>query len=405
VDQAWEPDSVRRTKRVTNLGKFRQMLAGLTALTQKDRLAETCSPMNWAFNAHDGAYSVEAAFVQGIGAAMRKYAPEGALQFCESSPYHPDKIIAGVWTGLMTDLAPNLVDEAVDADVFPNIDGFNFLSYEDGRAVKENTTKLLKALRADPWLQFKFGKRSKGTHRRHAILIETNVLARPFVEGLVRAGTHGDFTQGVWRAFHTSFLARNAAPLASVDGEFNGYGVCGRPLNGLTEWAAKDVPDWADAIRKGLGDRVNTGFVDVAWREDELGRLVVMVATMRHEIASRAKLAYRYAEHLPLPTAAYLAAHGRTSAVVLDKNLSEKDRFFKVLAAAVRQTGFLYNCGSTVAMCGRFGSAWIRDLVWDLDSDECPGRAWYLDNASMESIGGYVRRVPDNPFADTPMPF
>lgn len=401
VDHVYEPDNVRRTKRVTNLGKFRQMLAGLTALTQKDRLAEMCSPMNYAFNAHDGAYSVEAAFVQGIGAAMRKYAPEGALQFCESSPYHPEKIIAGVWTGLMTDLAPDLVDDAVAADVFPNISGFPFNLYVNGNAVRKNTTKLLKALRVDPWLQFKFGKRSsKGAHRRHAILIETNVLARPFVEGLVRAGTNGDFALGVWRAFHTSFLVRNAAPLASVDGKFNGYGNCGRSIIGLVEWAAKDVPDWIDAIGKGFGVRDNLGSVDVEWREDELGRLVVMVATARHEIASQAKLAYRYAEHLPLPTAAYLAAHGRANAVVLDKGLSEEGRFNKVLAAAVRQNGFLYNCNSTIAMCGRFGSAWIRELVCDLDSDECPNREWYLDGDSMESVGGYVYRATDNPFAD-----
>ena len=407
ADQAWETAAARQAKRVANLVTFRQVFARLAAPTQKDRLTEMCSPTNRAFNAHDGAYSVEAAFVQGIGAAMRKYAPEGALQFCESSPYHPDKIIAGVWTGLMTDLAPSSVDEAVDADVFPNIVGFNFLSYADSRAMKENTTKLLKALRGNPWLQFKFGKRRKGTHRRHAILVETNVLARPFVEGLARAGTDGDFAQGVWRAFHTSFLTRNAAPLASVDGEFHGYGICGRSTVGLMEWVAKDVPDWTDTIATGLGDRVNTGFVDVAWREDELGRLVVMVTTTRREIATRAKLAYRYAEHLPLSTAAYLAAHGRTSTVVLDKDLSEEDRFRRVLMAAVRQPGFLHDCGGTIGTCGRFGSAWIRELVWDLDSDECPGRGWYLDGVAgvaTETVGSYVR-VTGHPFTDTPTPF
>lgn len=376
IDHPWDPASARRVKRVANLNRYRAAVAGIK--DNRTLLDLLCSPFNVAFTSSDGGFlTCAGAFVQGLCAALRKYAPAGAVRFCEDSLHHRDKIVAGVWTGLMTDLAPCTVDDALTENVFPNLAGYGLGSYEDDPGARTATTMLLDRLRSDPWLQFKFGRRTRGTHRNHAILIETNMLAKPFVEGIAQTGASENVRCAVWRAFHTSFLCSNPAPLASLDDEFHGYNMCGNALSGFSEWVREDVPDWADASTRGLGSMFPGGDLNVLWREDELGRLVVMVVTGRHETALRAKLAYRYVMHLPLPTAAYLSTHGRGHAAAITEDMSMNDRYKAVLRAALRQPGFMYDCVSTRGSCGRFGSVWIRDLVWDLDSDECPSRAWY----------------------------
>lgn len=396
IDHPWEGAAARRTKRIRNLGCYRTAVAGIK--NDRATLDLMCSPFNEAFASSDGGFTCAGAFVQGLCAALRKYAPAGAVRFCEDSPHHRNKIVAGVWTGLMTDLAPYAVDDALAENVFPNLAGYSLESYEDDPGMRAATTKLLAGLQSDPWLQFKFGRRTKGTHRRHAILIETNVLAKPFVEGIAQAGAYESVRRAVWRAFHTSFLCGNPAPLASLDDEFHGYNTCGRVLSGFSDWVREDVPDWADALTRGSGSRIPDGDLDVLWREDELGRLVVMVATGRHETALRAKLAFRYAMHLPLPTAAYLSAHGRGHAVALTGDMTVKARYEAVLKAAMLQPGFMYECVSTKGSCGRFGSVWMKDLVWDLDSDEYPPREWYQAPHTMEFMREYREGFCGDPF-------
>ena len=392
-DPAYEPDDTRRSRRIDNLAHFR---ASVSALQDGRVMSLACSPDNTAYLRADefSSFTCEGAFVQGLCAAMRKFAPTGALRFVRGSPHHPDKFVAGVWSGLSTDLAPAEVGEAEVEGVFPNVGCLGFGAYEDEDAAKAATSDLLDMLRRNPGVQLRFGKRTKGTHRSHVILIETNVEARPFVEAM--RDRAGQLKEAAWRAFYTSFVMRNPMPLASVDEAFGAFGISGRELGAFKDWAAKEVPDWVPAVSAIQNVRVPENLFRVGWREDRLGRLVVVISTCDSNLALAAKLAYRYAAALPLPTAAYLIAHGRSSTVVLRDGMSESDRYKAVLKAALASPGFLHNCVSTDSMCGRFGSAWIRDLVWDMDSDELPCREWYLAPGAMEHAGLYFR--PDMPF-------
>ena len=103
-------------------------------------------------------------------------------------------------------------------------------------------------------------------------------------------------------------------------------------------------------------------------------------------MALRAKLVYRLASGLPLATASYLVEHGAASVAVLAPGTSSEKAYLAVLGAAVRQSGFMFNCGTTNGSCGRLGTIWVNDLVWDMGSDEVPGRAWYLAPHGAEPV-------------------
>ena len=159
-------------------------------------------------------------------------------------------------------------------------------------------------------------------------------------------------------------------------------------MSGFQDFAKKCCPDWAAQVAaSGIPRDVPDGF-RFGWREDKYGRLLLVVRTASPWLAMRAKLAYRYDESLPLPSAAWFASHGQCNAVAFT-SVNPLQRYRELLTAAVRQPGFDYGQNSTLGSQGRLGVIWFPNLLVDLDSDEVPSRSWYSPS-SMESADGYV---------------
>lgn len=387
VEHPWQDHEDRLSLRHANLPRFRDDVRRIKA--NPAELLSLCSPENPRFSggSHSEGFTPEGAFVNGLCAAVRKFS-EGELEFVDGSPYFPEKFVAGVWSGLMTDLGPQTVDEAREADVFPWFTSFQFDSHtQSGEAAKE-ASKFIDLMREVPSVQMRFGKRTKGEHRPHAIVVETNVSAGPFIEALRRNGNCEEFVKAGWRAFYVAFLMRANTPLVAVDRGFNAYGNEGNGMSGFDEFAKKCCPDWAVQVAGcGIPRDVPDGF-RFGWREDKYGRLLLVVRTAAPWLAMRAKLAYRYDESLPLPSAAWLAAHGQCN-VVAFTSVNPAQRYRELLAVAARQPGFDRGQNTTLGSQGRFGVIWFPNLVEDLDSDEVPSRSWY-PSSSMESADVYV---------------
>ena len=368
-------------ERVARLAKCRKCVAALPAADR--RILAECDADSFKPDG-TGRYSRAGAFVNGLCAAMRKYGA-GGLEFLEDSPYRPEKFVPAVWSGISTDLAPSAAAEATNADVFPNVLAFPIRSesgYKDKPDGREDMTDLLTTLRSVPQVQFRFGKRSKGSHRKHVILVETNVRAKRFLEGADLA----TLRQAAWQAFYGAFLMGRHTPFDALDGDFGAFKNPGHPVEHLADCVQREAADW---YRAGSAEVYPTKAPDdflFGWREDSLGRLILVVATGSSAMALRAKLVYRLASGLPLATASYLAEHGAASVAVLAPGTSSEKAYLAVLGAAVRQPGFMFNCGTTNGSCGRLGTIWVNDLVWDMDSDEVPGRAWYLAPQGAEPI-------------------
>ena len=385
----WKPAKDRRSLMESNLPRYRRFVDKYLH-AERELMLLACAPTNPEFNRHgdEGDFSVQGAFVNGIAAAMRRYAPD-AVQFVESSPHFPDKIFAGVWSGIATDLAPIDVREAAEAGVFPNLDSLQFTGYVDRADKKAYADAFVELMRRDPHVQLRFGKRTSGVPRGHTVVIETNVAAKPFVEAVSRGD--GSFVCAAWRAFYTAFLVRRPEPLASLDEEFSAHGNGAYTLSGFQEWVSTECPEWAELVKLSrFGRTPHPGF-HVGWLEDSKGRLLLVFSSVKAEMSLRIKAAWRYANALPVPSASYLAKAGRTSAVVLTNGMSDDERYRTVLRAAMNQEHFLHDCLSTCGCRGQFGTAWILDSVWDMDSDELPGRQWYVSlPGCAELVAAYV---------------
>ena len=368
-------------ERVARLAKFRKYVAALKA--DDRRILSECDADSFKPDG-TGRYSRAGAFVNGLCAAMRKYGA-GGLEFLEDSPYRPEKFVPAVWSGISTDLAPSAAAEATNADVFPNVLAFPIRSesgYKDKPDGREDMTDLLTTLRSVPQVQFRFGKRSKGSHRKHVILVETNVRAKRFLEGADLA----TLRQAAWQAFYGAFLMGRHTPFDALDGDFGAFKNPGHPVEHLADCVQREAADWYRAVSAEVYPTKAPDDFLFGWREDSLGRLILVVATGSSAMALRAKLVYRLASGLPLATASYLAEHGAASVAVLAPGTSSEKAYLAVLGAAVRQPGFMFNCGTTNGSCGRLGTIWVNDLVWDMDSDEVPGRAWYLAPHGAEPV-------------------
>lgn len=387
----WKPVRDRRSLMESNLRKYRQFVAKYLH-AEPELVSLACAPTNAEFNRRggdEGDFSVQGAFVNGIAAAMRRYAPD-AVQFVESSPHFPDKIFAGVWSGIATDLAPVDVGEAAEADVFPNLDSLNFGGYQDLPDKRAYADAFVELMRRNPHVQLRFGKRTSGVPRAHTVVIETNVAARPFIEAVTSGGGNGSFVYAAWRAFYTAFLARRPEPLASLDEEFSGHGSAEYTLSGFQEWVSAECPEWTELVKLSrFGRTPHPGF-RIGWLEDSKGRLLLVFSSVKPEMSLRIKAAWRYASALPVPSASYLAKAGRTSAVVLKEDMTDDERYRTVLRAAMDQEKFLHDCMSTCGSRGQFGTAWILDSVWDMDSDELPSHGWYVAPGCSELVGAYV---------------
>jgi hypothetical protein len=387
----WKPVSDRRSLMESNLRKFRQFVAKYL-YGSPGPVLDACAPTSPEFNRRggdEGDFSVQGAFVNGIAAAMRKYAPD-AVQFVESSPHFPDKIFAGVWSGIATDLAPMDVREAAEANVFPNLDSLQFTGYQDLADKRAYADAFVELMRKNPHVQLHFGKRTSGVPRGHTVVIETNVAAKPFVEAVSNAGGNGSFVYAAWRAFYTAFLVRRPDPLTSLDEEFSVHGAASAALSGFQEWVSTECPEWTELVKLSrFGRTPHPGF-HIGWLEDSKGRLLLVFSSVKPEMSLRIKAAWRYASALPVPSASYLAKTGRTRAVVLKEEMTDDERYRTVLRAAMDQEKFLHDCMSTCGSRGQFGTAWILDSVWDMDSDELPNRGWYVAPGCSELVGMYV---------------
>ena len=388
-ERPWMNHESRLSLRHMNLSRFRDDVRRIEA--NPAELLNLCSPENPRFcgtGSHNAEFTPEGAFVNGLCAAVRKFSG-GGIEFVNDSPYFPEKFVAGVWSGLMTDLGPQTVDEARETGVFPQFGSYSFDGLSRLGQGREEVSKFIDLMREMPSVQLRFGKRTKGEHRPHAIVVETNVNAQSFIGALVRNGECDEFMRAGWRAFYTAFLMRSGAPLVAVDRDFCAYGMEGNGMTGFQDFAKKCCPDWAAQVAaSGIPNSVSDGF-DFGWREDEYGRLLLVVKTRMPHLAMRAKLAYRYDESLPLPSAAWLAAHGQCNAVAFT-SVDPRQRYRELLAAAARQPGFDHGQNVTLGSRGRFGVIWFPNLLGGMDSGEVPSRSWYA-LSSMESVGSYVR--------------
>ena len=368
-------------ERAARLAKFRKYVAALKA--DDRRILSGCDADSFKPDS-TGRYSRAGAFVNGLCAAMRKYGA-GGLEFLEDSPYRPEKFVPAVWSGISTDLAPSAAAEATNAGVFPNVLAFPIRSgsgYKDKPDGRKDMTNLLTTLRSVPQVQFRFGKRSKGFHRKHVILVETNVMAKRFLEGADLA----TLRQAAWQAFYGAFLMGRRTPFDALDGSFVAFKNPGHPVEHLADCVHREAADWYREVSAEVYPTKAPDDFLFGWREDSLGRLILVVATGSSAMALRAKLVYRLASGLPLATASYLVEHGAASVAVLAPGTSSEKAYLAVLGAAVRQPGFMFDCGTTNGSCGRLGTIWVKDLVWDMDSDEVPGRGWYLAPQGAEPV-------------------
>lgn len=391
----WKPIQERRETMERNLPRFRTHVARYLH-AEPELVLAACSPENPNLNRDsDGEFTVPGAFVNGVAAAMRKCGPDG-LQFVQDSRYHPDKIFAGIWSGIATDLAPSVVKSAAEAGVFPNLEFLGFANgYRNTPAMREQADAFVELMRQDPQVQLRFGKRTSGVPRRHMIVIETNVAARPFVEAVAAHEHGGQFVATVWREFHSSLLTRHNEPLPPLSESYDGFGRVSYELSGFEEWITAECPEWFSNVRLSRYGRVPHDGFSVGWLEDSTGRLLLVVSVAGADISLRVKTVWRYANLLPVPSATYLAEAGRTDAVVLTGTMTADERYRAVLRAAVHQSGFVSDCSSTRGSCGTFGTAWIRDAVWDMDCDEIPPRGWYLNPGASENLVAYaVTGVP-----------
>lgn len=388
TDRLWMDHETRLSQRRANLPRFRNDVSRIKASPVE--LLKLCSPENPRFSgAGDRSleYTPEGTFVNGLCAAVRKYGGDG-LKFVDNSPYFPEKFVAGVWSGLMTDLGPQTVDEACEAGVFPEFTPYQFAMHpRSGGEGAGEASKFIDLMREVPSVQMRFGKRTKGEHRSHAIVVETNVDAKSFIEALHSGGNCEEFVKAGWRAFYVAFLVRIGLPLTAIDPSFSAYGHESGGMSGFDEFAKKCCPDWAAQVTTcGIPRNVSEGF-HFGWREDSYGRLLLIARTAAPWLALRAKLAYRYDESLPLPSASWLASHGQCDAIAFASE-DPVERYRQLLTAAARQPGFDRGRSVTLDSQGRFGVIWYPNLIADLDTDEVPDRSWYA--SGMEPVSGYT---------------
>ena len=382
TDMTWRPREDRAQNRVANLARFRSHIG---SMTDADAL-HVCSPENPLYMGDSNrVWSIPGAIVNGLCAAIRHHAGPD-LQFVENSPHWPDRMVAGVWSGLMSDLAPDTPQGAEGDDVFPRFPVFPMgTGHVNDTSSAVRMSALLDLLHRRPGIQMRFGRRTKGVHREHTVVFETNVKAGPFLDAIDGA----EFRDSVLRLFETTLLRCFADPLAGIPTHTSqtGAGV----VSAAREWIDLDCP----GLRKEFDlDLTSNVWFEVGWREDALGRLVLVVWTRVPEAAQRAKLAYRCAKCLPVASAAWLAAHGGApSSLKLGPTVEPRERYRRVLAAALSQRGFSRGDEpTTVGMCGRFGPMWMVCAAWDLDYDEIPSHGWYtVHPEALVDVEQYLR--------------
>lgn len=382
VDMTWRTREDRSADRTRNLARFRDHIV---SMTDADML-HCCSPENPLYVGDaNRSWTIPGAVVNGLCAAIRHHVGPG-LQFVEDSPHWPDRMIAGVWSGLMSDLAPDTPQGAEDDDVFPRILTFSMgAGHVDGASGAAQMSGFLDLLHRKPGIQLRFGRRTKGVHRGHAVVFETNVRAKSFLDAVDGA----EFRSSVLRLFKTTLLRRIADPLAGVPTYTPPTGE-GMEISAAREWIGLACPELRREFEL---DLASDGWFEIGWREDALGRLILVVWTRVPEAAQRAKLAYRCAKCLPVASAAWLAAHGGVSpTLTLDPALAPLERYRLVLAAALSQRGFASDVRVTTGLAGRLSPMWIMAAAWGLDYDEIPSRHWYDAHPdAMVDVGQFLR--------------
>ena len=375
-----------------NLERFRHMMK--VSRESPENTLKACSTDNPAFYInpdHSEKSTCPALFLGNICAAMRKLEDGRAMEIVRDSPHNPNKIIAAVWSGLRTDLAPTSLAEVEEDGVFPFVGGREFTSYVDDARSKAYVTKLLDLFRRKPQVQFGVGKRSSGRHRSHVIVLETNIRADKFVKAALSDITRAWFQGAVWRSFCTSFLMRKKAPLVALDTRFSCFGTGGL-TNALDAAVKTYVPGMAGVFWNEVSPVYDPERLDIRWLEDDRGRLVLVLASQVPSLAQRARLAYRMENAMPLMTATYAVKHGMLEVVETDESMGPQDKYDAVLNAAVRQPAFLagQRDTNTLDSYGKFGTIWLVDPCSDLDHDELPTRSWYLLDHVSERVGAYL---------------
>ena len=345
------------------------------------------------------------AFVQGLIAHLRVSWDNGGANAGVELPWKgrtedpTDEVVTNVYSGVYTDLSPKLGESDDVGEVFPNVapdpQERMFDAQLDDWGTRNGFTRLLKRLRSGQTKeQLEFAKRTKGTKRRYALVVETNVDCDRFVcegedptEARNRLGT----------LFLQTMVLQNSSPFAAVDDEatqnsfesdrYRHWDLVKTCLQGSGCWS-RAFPD-ASSYRHGLpcGAFGRGPFDDalvVQAHKDADGRMV-LVFVMSGDLGQYARLCYRFRCGLALETAGMRKGTGASSAAYQETEFPVRDseRCFvaKAEELVAKQIGWgiadpygerefthcLYPVGPL-----------FRASVTDADQERGPDRDWFV---------------------------
>ena len=303
-----------------------------------------------------------------------------------------DAVVAGVFSGVSTDLAP--VDCDATKGVFPKVesnviyddDPFDGHQQLEGRS--DRFSAFMDALHADPTLQLRMARRSAGSTRRYNLVIETNLTADVLTDA--SDDERMVFQERMRGIVAWSLALRYADPFRVLSGE----PIAG-PMNHVVK-AITALSIGGVSIEKAFSNAGfcfptfrATSFIDnyvrVGWRADAANRLHIILG-LRGDGAQLARTIWRSLAGLPaesaeLAKAAWTPANDARTVYATDRGdagtaaeLVRKG--IDVLGVCTEASPSLIPFGGFVPMVGPTMSVVAHDTY--------PGRAWFT------SYGAYA---------------
>jgi hypothetical protein len=341
------------------------------------------------------------------------------------TPRDPGVLVTNVYSGMCTNLSPDLGSPEDTGEVFPKIfassgktpyagDVRSALGDSDAR--RSAVTRLLDRLHAGSMEQVTMAKRTPGTRRTAVMVFETNINADAFLAGV--NGPQLDVALGT--VFLQTILLNHFNPACSINDdalEDTANSTCGRYeavqriLSGHS--GALFESGWP-AIPSGVYSPEGAWFrkmMNVATAKDADGRMVIVFRACG-DILTYARLMYRYGCGFPLDTARtkellYSSGENGCTVEVRDGEWGSLDTADKILGTYIR--GYCTDRSGSGAVesvangdCGPL----FRSALDAVSAGKAPSRGWYL-NGTRSSVAVnaavYRDRVEDD--SAVPSPF
>ena len=301
-----------------------------------------------------------------------------------------DAVVAGVFSGVSTDLAPEDCDATqgvfpkIKSDVIYAEDPFEDLPQLEGKA--DRFTAFMNALHADPTLQLRMAPRSAGKTRCYHLVIETNLTA----DVLTNASDEEReaFQERMRRIATWSLALRYADPFRVLSGNsitdpMSNVGKARSALS-LDDVKIDQAFKGARCYRTPFDARAFiVNYVHVGWRADVANRLHIMLE-LRGDGAQLARTVWRSLAGLPAANAELAQAAWtptNDSMTVYAPNRSDADtaaelvrKGLDVLGAWTEFNHALIPFGGFVPMVGPAMSV--------VEYDTYPGRPWFMANGA-----------------------